>query len=159
MICYPCEDCPSKWPTHEFSVTIRLTHGQTSIAITCDRGAYHSLRYFWELPLTYMMRWCFLHLSGSYRHTAEKIDVTADGSLLPPRCQGHLVNCASYSPDGRFVLAAFLDCAARIWSLHKGERIHILIPSINLDDLGGCFVRLMKACFFGEVIIFACVDL
>ena len=38
----------------------------------------------------------------------------------------HLVNCASYSPDGAFVLAAFLDCAARIWSLHKGERIHIL---------------------------------
>lgn len=40
--------------------------------------------------------------------------------------EGHLVNCASYSPDGAFVLAAFLDCAARIWSLHKGERIHIL---------------------------------
>ena len=36
------------------------------------------------------------------------------------------MNCASYSPDGAFVLAAFLDCAARIWSLHKGERIHIL---------------------------------
>eukprot|EP00438_Fugacium_kawagutii_P021847 Skav233016 [mRNA] locus=scaffold909:126456:129980:+ [translate_table: standard] len=40
---------------------------------------------------------------------------------------GHLVNCAAYSPDGAFVLAAFLDCAARLWSLHKGERIHILI--------------------------------
>ena len=34
--------------------------------------------------------------------------------------------------DGAFVLAAFLDCAARLWSLHRGERIHILRGHKNL---------------------------
>ena len=37
-----------------------------------------------------------------------------------------------FGKDGAFVLAAFLDCAARLWSLHRGERIHILRGHKNL---------------------------